>query len=173
MGWAFTHALGQVVDESGYEERSRAWIDEWLLGKVLADTLQQFELDAPAAERAVAAIECMTVFRQWANTRGTGQARAHQALSAWLQSRDVQQFIGVNRFADVLWFNKESFDELLHDMLLVATVEILAEPAPAAADALVKRIYACYDIVARLHSAAEDSGYRLAALLEAVQPERR
>ncbi len=33
-----------------------------------------------------------------------------------LQSRDVQQFIGVNRFADVLWFNKESFDELLHDM---------------------------------------------------------
>lgn len=173
LGWAFTHALGQVVDESSYEERSRAWIDEWLLGKVLADTLQQLGLDVPEAERAVAAIACMTSFSHWANTRGTGQARAHQALSAWLQNRDVQQFIGVNRFADVLWFNKESFDELLQNMLLVATVEILADPAPAAADALVKRIYACYDIVARLHAAAESSDYRLAALLDAVQPERK
>ena len=173
LGWAFTHALGQAIDATGYEERSRGWIDECLFGKVLAETLEQLGLDVPAAQRAVAAIKCMTSLRQWANTHGTAHARAYQALTSWLQNRDTQQFIGVNRFDDVLWFNKESFDELLEYMLLVAVIDILANPKRPAPDVLVKRIYACYDIVQRLQSAADASGYRVAELLNVVQPDRK
>ena len=56
-----------------------------------------------------------------------GRRRPYRLLIAWLKDREVQQFVGVNRYQGVLWFNKEAFDQLLSWMLTLATVEISAD----------------------------------------------
>ena len=39
LSWASVRSLGQVVDDVDAPARSRAWLDEWLLGRTTAQTL--------------------------------------------------------------------------------------------------------------------------------------
>lgn len=47
-------------------------------------------------------------------------------MLSWLKDGEVQRFLQVNRYLGVLWFNHESFGQLLGWMLSLAAVEISA-----------------------------------------------
>jgi hypothetical protein len=110
-------------------------------------------------------------------------------LERLLQDPDVQGFLQVNRYRDVLWFNKEMFDRLSSWLLLTAAVIILAEspaaavPEPKAAGArkrkkaepdsvpawptsAVERLRSCLEVLETLHRAEQGSGYRVDKLLD-------
>ncbi|MGD8967003.1 MAG: alpha-amylase family glycosyl hydrolase, partial [Anaerolineae bacterium] len=38
-GWLFTHTLGKAVSPTEFAQISRSWIDEWLLGRIIASAL--------------------------------------------------------------------------------------------------------------------------------------
>ncbi len=80
----------------------------------------------------------------------------------------MQQFLQVNRYHDVLWFNREAFDQMLGWTLTVAVIETAANPL-CGADEVVEEIVGCYDIVQQLQQAEEASGYQVEKLLELVQ----
>lgn len=162
LGWTFAHALGQIAAESASTSQSRAWLDEWLLGKTITGTLQDLGLDEGAARRALMVVECLTTQQHWFDE----QARQpYYVLESWLEDSDVQQFIQVNRFDDALWFNKESFEELLWWMTALVAVESTADPA-LSSSAAARRLIACHDIVKTLLQAADESGYQVEKLLE-------
>jgi len=71
----------------------------------------------------------------------------------------VRQFLQVNRYHGVLWFNKEAFEELLWWLWLVAVVQIGADPQRA------DEMLACSEIIKQLCQAAEKSGYQVEKLL--------
>jgi hypothetical protein len=165
LGWLFTHALGKVVDTANFERTSHAWIDEWLLGDTIARTLQEMGLDEGAAWRAVAAIKLLTGHQRWFEIETPKTKRASRALRAWLDDDEVQRFLQVNRYQDILWFSSEAFDQLLWGMFAVAAVTISADPSRTA-DEVAQEIIACYDVGRALQRAEEESGYRLEKLLE-------
>ena len=41
LTWLFTHPLGKLVTATDFAGQSRSWVDEWLLRKIIAGTLQQ------------------------------------------------------------------------------------------------------------------------------------
>ncbi len=170
LGWLFTHALGKVVDETDFEQISRSWIDEWLLGKIIADALQDLGLDEGAAWQAVTTIKVLTSHQRWFEMQAPKQKgkRAYQVLESWLKDDEVQQFLHVNRYRDVLWFNKETFEQLLWWMLLVAVVAISADPLRPTTE-VAQEIAACYDVRKELQRAEEESGYQVETLLETVK----
>lgn len=175
LGWLFTHALGKVVDEAGFEQISRSWVDEWLLGKIVAGALQDLGPDEGAAWRAVATIKVLTTHQRWFEKQPgavSGQrlagGRAYRVLESWLEDEEIQRFVQVNRYQDVLWFNKEAFERLLWWMLLVAVVAISADPLRPAAE-VAQEIVACYDVVRKLQRAEEESGYQVETLLEVAK----
>jgi len=169
LGWLFTHALGKAVGEVDFEQISRSWSDEWLLGKIITGSLQDLGLDEGAAWRAVATIKLLTSHQRWFEMQTPKQTgkRAYRVLSSWLGDNKVQQFLQVNRYRGVLWFNREAFDQLLWWMLLVAAVAISADPLRPA-DEVAQEIVACYDVVRQLQRAEEKSGYQVEKLLEAT-----
>jgi glycosidase len=180
LGWLFTHALGRVVGEEGYEQQSRSWLDEWLLGRIVAGALQDLGLDEGAVSWGVAAIKVL-VSHQRCYEKCTAEGRPDQAegspvelkrgyrlLESWFQDGDVQQFLRVNRYRDVLWFNREAFDQMLGWTLTVAVIETAANPL-CGADEVAEEIVGCYDIVQQLQQAEEASGYQVEKLLELVQ----
>ncbi|MBN1486552.1 MAG: alpha-amylase, partial [Anaerolineae bacterium] len=65
LGLLFTHALGKMVSEENFAEISRSWIDEWLLGKLMANALQEMEVSADDAWRAVAVSKIMLSYPEW------------------------------------------------------------------------------------------------------------
>jgi hypothetical protein len=126
FGWIFAHELGRIVSGEDYAAQSRTWMDEWLLGKILAGALQDLGLDEGAAWWAVGTTKILINHQDWFDLAATPEDRAYQVLVSWLRDNEVQQFLRVNRYGGVLWFNREALDQLLTWMLVVATVSICA-----------------------------------------------
>ncbi len=180
FGWLFVHSLGRMTSEAGFEQQSRSWIDEWLFGKVIADVLRDLGLDEPAPWRAVALIRLLTTQGMTRETpdrdKGeTGQQQgrvskpsAYRVLAGWLQDGDGQQFLQINRHQGVLWFNRESLEELIWWELVLATVTTVAGNRLPSRDA-AGEIVALFDALERLQAAAAGSGYRVEEMLAAVR----
>jgi hypothetical protein len=167
LGWLFTHALGKVLDEEGYEAQSRSWMDEWLLSKLVAGALHDLGLDQGGARWSVGVVKILVNHQRWFEMKATKTNRAYQVLRSWLRDSEVQQFLQVNRYRDLLWFNKEAFSQLLAWMLTLAALELSADPSRAT-DEVAPDIVACYDVVKKLQEAEAASDYQLAKLIEAA-----
>ena len=166
LGWLFTHALGKVTDRVDFEQVSRSWIDEWLLGKIIAGALQDLGLDEGAAWYAVEMIKVLTSHQRWFQIRSPVEQQVHGVLESWMKDDDVQRILQVNRYQGVLWFNKEAFERLLWWMLLLAAVAMDVEPLGPQAE---EELGMAYDVVGVLQEAARESGYQVEALLELVE----
>jgi glycosidase len=160
MGWLAVHALGEVLSPSDGPEQSRAWMDEWQLGRILTGTLQDLGLDDGAAWRAVLRIGALTTHQHWLPAALAAPTPLH-ILEAWLQDPDIQHVMQINRHQEVLWFNKECFEELLADFLLVALLSGASSAALAEVIPLIKV----------LAEAAGRAEYRVEALLTGTEEE--
>ena len=167
LGWLFAHALGKVVETASFEQTSRAWIDEWLLGRNIAGALHDLGLDEGAAWHAVQAVKLLTSHQRWFEIKASKTRLARAVLQTWLDDQDVQYYLQTNHHAGILWFNKEAFDQLLWLMLAVAAATISADPSKTAGE-IAAEIVACYDVIRTLQRAEEKSDYQIEKLLKAV-----
>jgi hypothetical protein len=168
LGWLFTHALGKSAGGEGFATQSRSWIDEWLLGKIMAGALQDMDLDEGAAWQAVDTVKILINHQDWRSLETPGKERVHQVLISWLSDGEVQDLVQVNRYGGMLWFNHEAFGQLLAWMLTLAAVEISADPA-LTPEEVAQEIVACYDIVHALQQAEKASEYQVVKLIEAAK----
>jgi glycosidase len=168
FAWLFTHALGKVVEGENPEAQSRSWLDEWLLAKIVAGALQDLDLDEGAASWAVGVVKILVSHQGWYEIDAPKRRQAYEILMSWLRDREIQQFIQVNRYRDVLWFNREAFEQLLTWMLTLAAVEISADPNRSA-DQVAQEIVASSDLLKKLERAEEASDYQIVKLMEAAQ----
>lgn len=164
FGWWAVHALGRAVTETEPGLQSRAWIDEWLLGRCIRDVLRDLGLDEGAAERALAAIKLLTTLN---GLEPQGKRVAPQ-LEAWSRDAEVQQFIGANRYNEILWFNKEAFEEFLRWMMRITVVQLTADPL-ATADEVAKQMLAAFDFIAQVQRLENDSEFQLDKLMAAAR----
>lgn len=174
IAWLTNHRLGeiQLSENTPVEqaiETSRSWIDEWLLGKFITSALQDLEVEAGNAWRAVGLVKLLTGHQAWFSTNKDHPQAAYQVLQSWLQDSEVQQYLGVNRYQGVLWFNKESFETWLWWMFAVALIQIRAEHGEAGG----AQIVACYQIILTLLAAQKESRFQLDKLLEAARVKTR
>jgi hypothetical protein len=167
LAWLFTHALGKVVDKEDYAAQSRSWMDEWLLGKLVAGTLQDLGLDEDAAWWAVGIVKVLINHQGWFEPAAS-EGQAYQILVSWLRDGEVQQLLQVNRYGGVLWFNQEAFEQLLTWMLTTASIEISADPRRTS-QAIAGDIVGCYDVIERLQQAGKSSEFQVVKLMEAAQ----
>jgi glycosidase len=166
FGWIFVHSLGRILGETDAAARSRSWLDEWLLGRILAGTFRNLGFDESAAWRTVKLIGLLTTHQRWfAEEKKDDEdadattARAYRIVEALLKDSDGQQLLGVNRYQEVLWYTGEAFEELLHWLLLTAVIQRV-ETAEVVKD---------YRIIRRLQGASRKAEHQVEKLLEAVK----
>jgi glycosidase len=175
LGWLFTSALGKIISEEGYEEISRSWMDEWMLNKIIASTLNDLGLDERSDWRAVTLIKLLTSHHAWWRLIDIHQAKgqkgaAYSVLNSILSDSGALAYLGVNRYQDVLWFNKESIEDLLWWLMVIASVEISGTHIDADEINIVgKSILPCYQVISSLLTSAQASGYKLEKLLDLVK----
>ncbi len=167
FGWLFTHNLGKATDEHEFAERGRSWLDDWLLGKIIHQTLEDLGLEADAAGDAVTGVKVMVAHQGWGQTTPSKSDQASQLLQTWLRDDDIQRLLRINRFQGILWFNKEAFDQFLHWMLAVAVISTMADRDLSRKEK-TKKTRAHQDVINKLKDAAVKSGYQVEKLLEAV-----
>jgi glycosidase len=165
FGWVMVHSLGKALAAEDYAVASRAWIDEWFFGRILATTLREFGLEEGAATRAVGLIKVLTSQQEWFDAAVPAAQRPAQVLTALLADQDAARFLQVNRYNEIDWYNKESFEELLAWLMLIEAVKatVVGEDVP-------KTLGAAYDVIAALQLAEAQSDYQVEKLTAAVKP---
>ncbi len=168
LAWLFTHSLGKIVTQTDYEAQSRSWVDEWLLRKTILNMLRDLGADDALASRGLLLVNALIGQEGCFKDQAAKSKPAYRVVEALLKDGDVRGFINLNRYQDVLWYNKEAFDQLLGLMLLAAVVDVASQPdkTPEEAAADIRDYYA---IVTTLHKAQAGSDYRVEKLLAAVR----
>jgi hypothetical protein len=162
-GWLFVHNLGKMAAVPGFEEVSRSWLDEWQLGRILSGALLDLGLAQETADYAVTLIKLLTTHQRWLERGDT--KRLYEMLSSLLQDPDVQRALLVNRHQDILWFNKEAFEQLLWWMFVITTIAYRATSTKRAAAEILR----CWEIIRALQQVSEASWYHVEKLLEGAK----
>jgi hypothetical protein len=168
LAWLFTHSLGKLVTATAYEAQSRSWVDEWLLRKTILNTLRDLGADDGAAVRGLLLVNALIGQEGCFATQATAAKPAYRVVEALLKDDDVRGFLRVNRYQDVLWYNREAFDQLLGLLLLAGVVDVTsrADKTPQAAAEDIRDYYA---IVKTLHQAQAKSEYKVEKLLDVTR----
>ena len=176
LGWLFTHDLGQIVSKEDGNEISRSWIDEWLLNKIIIGALHDLGVDELTARRAVTLDKQIIGYHDWwkgIKSKATAadlRTDAYQLLIKLLEDRETQTFLGINRYQDVLWFNKEAYDDLLWWLFVAALVDLTSlEAQYELSKATIQKIVACYEVIRLLQDAERTSAFQVENLLEALK----
>jgi glycosidase len=168
FSWLFVHALGEGVNQRDFAKQSRTWIDEWRLDKTISDVLKELGLDDGTTWRAVILVKLLTGHQRWFEPKPPGQKQASAILESLFKDDEAQQFLKVNRYDDIRWFNKEAFEELLWWLMLIAAVEIGSDPLRPINE-VVKELNGCYSMIQIWQRAEEQSAYQVEKLLEEVR----
>jgi glycosidase len=166
LTWSFIHSLGKAATPVNYEDQSLSWLDEWQFSKIISEAYLAMGLSEPAVWRLNIALRLITAQQNWFVK--LGKKPLNQILEYWLADSDVQRFIGVNRYKDVLWFNQESFEEFVWYMVVSATLTASARPGISSSE-VVETILSVFEIASGLLKAEKASAYQVARLLEATE----
>ena len=175
FGWLFVQPLDELV-ESEAAGLSRSLFDEWLLHRPLRETAAALGLDAEEQERVVATVRMLLTHQAWLSrpllASTEGEPGAYQLLRWALGHSDVRRFLGVHRYGEVLWFHKESFEQWLWWLGLLALLTMEEEPTAAlvaAKGAEVRAPLTALQWLRDLQKAEGLSGYQVGRLLEAAR----
>ena len=166
FGWLFVHELGRLASDTGYDYQSQSWLDEWQFSKIMAVAFQAINPDEPAAWWMVGTIRMLVGQQNWAISCAGKSDK--EILESWLSEEEVQRFLRVNRYKNVLWFNKESFEEFLWWMVMLVLFKV-DETASLTDTQKIEQILGTYEVVQRLIKAGSVSEFQLDKLLAAAE----
>jgi hypothetical protein len=168
LAWLFVHSLGGLADGGGVrEEISRSWIDEWLFGRIIAETLKDLGYDDKDIHGSQLLIKIFTSHQDWCKEKDP-----RVILDSFMGDSDVQFFLEVNRYQGILWFSKEAFEEVIAWMYFTGSVSIMSEK-DGEEKVLLRELKRCFAMIEFLHRASLSSGYQLEKLIGIIQEANR
>jgi hypothetical protein len=88
----------------------------------------------------------------------------YQAVEKLLNDSEVHQFLWVNRYNEILWFNKEAFEELLWWLMLISAIEIGFDPFRPVNE-MMRNLERRWSMIQTLQEAEKQSEYQVEKLL--------
>jgi len=160
LAWLFVHVLGGLIDGAGPRaEVSRSWIDEWLFGRIIGETLEELGYDDSDRHSAQLLIKIFTTHQRWCEDRDP-----RSVLASLMADGDVHYFLGVNRYQGVLWFSKEAFEDMMAWMHFTAGVLILSREG-LEERRMFEELRDSFKAIDTLHQASLSSDYQLEKLM--------
>ena len=153
FGWLFTDFLKNIEVK----------LEELKLEKVLSEILRENKLDEYTISRCLLLIKIL-------GKRAQGSGIRYEALRTLFTDREVQQFLNVNCYQETLWFNKESYEELLSWLFFVTVVEMYSS-FEISEDKIQSELIRYSLIIEELLKMGESSGYQIEKLLKNLSVE--
>ena len=165
--WNDLRLLGRLISqEPQYAEISRSWLEEWGLARHVDQTLQALGFDAGQAHSAVTILKLLVSQQRW--TSELEEQTAAGLVEKWLEDQETRSFLGVNRYRDVLWFNKEAFESMMWWMMTIGLIDQVSQPEASLTEA-VEKLFEAYKLIEQILEAEKVSDYQVEKLLEGLK----
>ncbi len=159
LSWLFVHILGKGTTLMDFPKRSRFFMDEWRLGEIITEVLRDLGVEEQEVQKSLWLIKLLTHHQRWFEEK-----TADQVLVKLFKDNEVQLFLKMNRSKNQLWFNKESFEELLGWLMLIAAIEIGSDPIRPINE-MMKELKRAWLMIQKLEEAKRRSEYQVEKLL--------
>ena len=161
--WALVSRIGMIVSGREVPSASRALINEWMLTRVISETLGTLGADQGSASRELLLIQILTSHQDWY------EHLVQDSVYVWVRElfsdSDVKAYLGMNSFDERWWFNQESSEDLLAWLFTISEVLLSAGfSSRITARQKGKRLR----IIRRLSELARESGFDVQEFLRAV-----
>jgi len=163
--WAILSPLTHFTAKARSARSTHIRLEEWMLDKQIVRMLQELEFPEQVAWRQVQLLKALMGQSLWYQDEGSQRGKTRRALSRLLDDAYLCQYINVNEYEGVLWFNRESLQEILWWLLATAIVQITANPRTKKSEKPVQ-IVAVYDMVKKMLKSLAASEYQVDKLLE-------
>jgi hypothetical protein len=157
VAWVLVRHLGEVVAREDRRETARERFTQWYVDSALVDLVIALDRSEDEARRAALAVELMIETVEW-RSKVEGLEGIGPALTKIVDDKKGQEYLRVNSHADVLWFQREAFEELLLWMILAWVSDGIVEDSEGT-PATIASTPAVWEA---LVLAAEGSGFRVA-----------
>ena len=165
FSWAYLSNLAALSVAPDSENQVISWMDEWQFNKVLVDAFQSNGATVAEASRQSTLVRLLISQQHWYSRLGNSPLIT--ILEAWISTDEIRSYLNINRYKDLLWFNKETFEELLWWMMVLALLES-ADAAETTSTRLIENIIGAYEIVQKLRKAEKASEFQVDKLLRLV-----
>ncbi|MGB9585824.1 MAG: alpha-amylase family glycosyl hydrolase, partial [Anaerolineales bacterium] len=135
LSWIILSKIGSVATDEHEEVFivSARWLQEWQFDKVLTPFFHSITNSWESAQRMTLLLKLLIRHtpkpEEFKDTQQIGQT-----IQKWIQDDEFRQWIKVNLYQDVTWFNKEAFEEWLRWQKAILTLELTAQSSTAGAE---------------------------------------
>ncbi|HSQ18299.1 MAG TPA: alpha-amylase family glycosyl hydrolase [Anaerolineales bacterium] len=164
LSWLCVHRLGQIVTPQDHKEISRSWVDEWLLNKLIASSMMDLGLEERSAWQSITLIKLLIGQTAW--WENPSSDFANRLLVSIFSDTTAQNYLGVNRYKGILWFNREAFDDLLWWLNTIAIIDCAANES---SDQIPQTVIKRFAVIQKIQQASLESNYQVEKLLAAVR----
>jgi glycosidase len=113
IGYLSIRSLGHLQDDQLEIAQSIQWVKDWMLGLQIVRLLNETGSDEQAAKRSINLIYLLLT---WDGIYEPKTALL-ELFSNWfkdeLKQEYLYEFLNINQYKDIIWFNKENFEELV------------------------------------------------------------
>ncbi len=166
FGWVFMHELGKLSQLDDFQEVTNSWVNEWQFSRVLQETAQTMGVTPDAAEEISSLLKILTDEQCWFDEFGSQPLP--EMLNEWLSNTDIQRYLNINRYEEMLWFNQERFESFVWWMTMLAVFQSLTG-AKASTSLLAERLLLTHEMAQKLLKAEKSSGFQVGKLVKALK----
>lgn len=151
-------------DDNG--EQIQTWIDEWHLTDPLREIAPSVTADPTKTWLFAPTLRMLIARQNW--FKKWGLQSTPRILENWLSDLEVQRYIGINRYQDILWFNHEGFESFIWWMTTLAFVDTAGQALASRTD-LLEVLLSGYDIAQKLLRAETQSAFQITKLIDSLK----
>jgi len=162
MTWAVIHPIGKLITGDSHEDLVISWIKEWRLRKYLEGALLQFHCEESEIQNQFLALDIGVSQQNWYDQFQPGSLQS--LLQQWFSEPEIQYFLKVNRYNEILWFNRETFADLTWWLSIIPLIQQASREGSGASELVETALY-LYDLITILSKLEKESGYQVEKLI--------
>ncbi len=157
--------IGRLQDENYASIISISWLDEFLLSKLIVQSFHHDGYDDYSSDRHLLLMKILILLPNWLTDYLENPVEAIESL---FQYQEVQNYIMMNQYQEILYFHYESLIELLAAFYTSEILEISSWKEQNKT-AIKKNLVSMYVEIEKIIKIAGKNGCKVYATIEAIQ----
>lgn len=167
FSWIFVNCLKTDISENSIYQNIEL-IEYWSIDEYISEIFLQLGAYKEDSIKYIKLIKVLTRYQQsWAKALDENKD-LNKLIDVFFKDNDVKELIGVNQHQNTLWFNKESFEEILNWIFLILLLDYPIYKYPHSKNTN-KMLCKYSKIFKNIQISAQKSGFKFNKFIEIVK----